>query len=554
MKKLYFIPFSIFIWIFSSFQAFAEDSFDSFALMADSWVQSMEGVIVSVSGNEAAVDIGKGSGIFKGACLRISRQGEELLHPVTGESLGRKLIIVGDITITGVYPEYSEGRLAIKKGEAVKKGDFVSVEKPLPVMINFSSLDKKNGAEAKFAILKSGLFAESDNSSYSFGCLLNKEDSKAACSFSYGGVRISSANIVLDLPKITTASNTVKITGGRGEAVHLFSFPTERIMVSIAAGRVFSDVGIAAVLTDGDAVYIYSLENNSLKEAAVIDKDFTNIVNVETADLNGNGRDEIFISNVSKKGEVSSAVYEYNGTAFIPLKTGVKFLFRSFFTGGKKTLTCQAFTEGDFTGLIYSYGYSDGVYEEKEAFDRSFGAKLYGFAYGDLLNRGGETFSFNNTGNFTVTFSDGMRSVFGKDFGYTPHKLLYSKTLLTDTEKGNDGALINIFDTKVYGFPIYQRIIELNGQAGKFFMISNEAKRRRDGSVDYRKSSAGTYMFVGREALNLWKYQGGNKVALESDVIYGGSEGYIFTLSQIGKNGKTFDPISGVVDVFKVSY
>lgn len=541
--------------ILVSGNAYAEESFESFADRVDSWVTAMQGVVVSVDKDSYSIDIGKNSGILKGIVLNVSKEGEELLHPTTGALLGKKRFDLGQVKITEIYDKYSVGTPIGEKKSGVVKGVQIGVENPLPVRIDIDSLDKKNGAEAKFAILKAGLVEESDNSSYLISCALDEKNSQAVCSFSSGSIKIVNVDVPLLLPVITTASNTVNIKNGRGLSP-LFSQNLDKIYISAAAGNAFGkDKSPTVVLADEGNVYIYSILGETLGVPTFINKNFKGIINVEMADLNGNGIDEIFISNMDKKDKIASYIYEYNGTDFVQLKSGIDLLFRSFFTNGKKKIICQSFAEGDFTGMIYSYGYGDNGYEQLEAYDQSFGAKLYGFAYGAFGAKNmGVTFNFDNTGNFFISLSDGSKYLFGKEFGFTPHKLLYSKVLMKGTEKNNDGAIINIFDTKTYGFPIYQRMIEVDASPSKFFFTGNNAERRRDGGVDYLSSFLGVYMFIGRESVSLWKHSGGEKVSLESDIVYSGDKKYIVSLSWEGKNGGIFSPTTSILEVFTIDY
>lgn len=541
--------------LFFGTNAHAEETFEGFAARVDSWVSAMSGVVVSADKDGSSIDIGKNSGIFKGLVLNASKDGEELLHPVTGALLGKKRIDLGSIKITKIYEKYSVGVFASGEETKFSKGVQVGLENPLPVKINMASLDKKSGAEAKFAILKAGLVEETDNSSYLISCALDEKNSSAACSFSFGGVKIVNVDVPLMLPVITTASNTVKIKNGQGLSP-LFSQNLDKIFISVAAGNPFGkEKSPAVVLADESNVYIYSILGGSLGVPTFINNNFKRIINVEVADLNGNGLDEIFISNMEKKDKIASYIYEFDGENFVEIKSGIELLFRSFFTNGKKKIICQSFAEGDFTGLIYAYGYGEKGYEAQVAYDQSFGAKLYGFAYGAFGAKNmGVTFNFDNTGNFFISLSDGSKFLFGKEFGYTPHKLFYSKVLMKGTEKNNEGAIINIFDTKTYGFPIYQRMIEVDASPSKFFLTANNAERRRDGGVDYLGSFSGVYMFIGRESVSLWKNSGGDKVSLESDILDGGDKKYIVSLSWEGKNSVTFSPLSSFLEVFTIDY
>lgn len=547
----------ILVFLSSATFSFAEEeTFSSFAARVDSFIEGANGLIVSVDKNAVYTDLGKKSGVFKGCELLVSRYGEDLLHPITGESLGKKRIKVGSIKISDVYDNYSIGVITLFGDEKPKKGDIasVSVAGQLPVSIAFIGLDAKISAEAKYSILESRLVKEDAESKYSIKCALDGKNSVAKCSFSYADHVISSTDVTLMLPVITTASSTVKITSGKVVAA-MFEASFDGQYTSVAIGKMMGEPSpVSVALADEKKIHIFALVDNALKEVALIEGDFIDIVNIETADLNGNGTAEIFVSHLEKKGAVSSMIYEYNGSKFVQVKKDIRLLFRSFFSDGSKKIIAQAFAEGDFAGLIYTYTYGDKGYDVYEAFEKSYGAKLYGFAYGAFGGRGRSyTANFDGTGNLTFISSEGDKYVFGKQFGYTPHKLIYSKTIMKGVEKDNQGAVINIFDTKTYGFPVYQRIIELETSPGKFFMLVNDTDRRRGGGVDYLRYYSALYMFIRSEALPILKLSPHTRASLEADIVYSPEDKYIAVLSQKGRNGRAFTADSSVVEILSIN-
>ena len=107
------------------------------------------------------------------------------------------------------------------------------------------------------------------------------------------------------------------------------------------------------VIIDRDKVYIYKWHKNRLFQSKVIEESWgSNYIYVSIADLDGNGRAEIYVSNLSKT--VSSLVLEWDGGKFKKISTGEKWLFRVVDLPGKgKTLVGQERgVEGTYRGNV----------------------------------------------------------------------------------------------------------------------------------------------------------------------------------------------------------
>ena len=65
--------------------------------------------IISLTGKQAIINRGDGTGIAKGQVWTIFATGEEMIDPDTGESLGSSEYPVGKLTISQVTPKFSRG-------------------------------------------------------------------------------------------------------------------------------------------------------------------------------------------------------------------------------------------------------------------------------------------------------------------------------------------------------------------------------------------------------------------------------------------------------------
>jgi hypothetical protein len=82
----------------------------TFTLMADEFIQAfqpVEGIVVSLEGDEIFLDIGSGRGGQVGQEYTIFRKGAPFVHPLTGRPLGRYEDVLGWAQIRRVQPEFA---------------------------------------------------------------------------------------------------------------------------------------------------------------------------------------------------------------------------------------------------------------------------------------------------------------------------------------------------------------------------------------------------------------------------------------------------------------
>jgi TolB-like protein len=111
---------------------FTEDkSFSSLATLLDGLALKFTrdfplftGIVIEVKNNEAVIDIGSTQQIKPNMRLLCYRKGMEITHPVTGERVGAEPEILGELTVTEVFENFSNTRLQHWRGE-VKMYDQV---------------------------------------------------------------------------------------------------------------------------------------------------------------------------------------------------------------------------------------------------------------------------------------------------------------------------------------------------------------------------------------------------------------------------------------------
>ena len=112
---------------------------------------------------------------------------------------------------------------------------------------------------------------------------------------------------------------------------------------------------------------------------------------LDVADINGNGRAEIFISSRSENYYPHSYVLEWDGGAFQNVYDAPNWYFRVGWNpqNKKRTLYGQkGSARSVIAGPVYTLAWINGAYEPQDKILLPDGASVFGFAHGDLTGDG----------------------------------------------------------------------------------------------------------------------------------------------------------------------
>ncbi len=505
---------------------YGKETFDSFAARLDSWTQGLNGYVVS-SGKDVTIDLGNNANVIKGMEFTATKEGQELLHPVTGKFLGRKKIETGKIVINSVEAKYSV--CSIKENKGIGKGNQISHIYPVPVSIKTNLLEESETAQLRYALFKQGTLVESEKSDYSIVCGREKEgDNTAKCSLTFKGSEIFSDDIAVKGVKIiTTAKNVDKIK----------PYKIETSAYGMAIGYFLGkDNGYLVAVNERTSVIVYELKDGLLIEKASVHSIGENIVNIEALDLNNNGKDELFVSAVTKKNQPASYIFEYDNGEFKILQKEIPYFFRTYYVAGRKNIICQSYTEGAMTGMIYGVEYKE---DEKKylfttPYSRSYGAAIYGFGLiKGSENRDDEIMFFNRHGELSLSDGENIKIYKELDCGNTPNYLEYSEKLNTGVNVAatGDSSGFFVYDEQSIIVPVYQRIIQMPD--GSIMLYSNKlAKMNVIGK--YKAAKIGSYFFTDK-MVPVWEKSLSGTAVAEIDVTSDGSH-LAYILSN-NKNG-----------------
>lgn len=147
-------------------------------------------------------------------------------------------------------------------------------------------------------------------------------------------------------------------------------------------------------ITDEGKIWIYRyLKGTIVLVKEIKGKPYNNLISVDVADINNNGVDEIFISNLNKD-LLSSFVLEWNGKEFVPIAEDMKWYLRVIKRPHRKPVLLgqKKGLEEPFMRGIYHLRWTGSGYEEAEVITSLAKADIYGFAYGDVNGDGVDDF------------------------------------------------------------------------------------------------------------------------------------------------------------------
>ncbi len=223
---------------------------------------------------------------------------------------------------------------------------------------------------------------------------------------------------------------------GKFSVVRSRKFKTE--IRGIATGDVDGDGRKETVLISKGTVFIYKMTGSRFAKLAEIERK-GNFLGVDTADVNNNGIDEIFVTSFSNTGKMlMSFVLEWDGTAYTVVSERNRVFYRSFQTPdrgdiiiGQKQGSKKLFAPG-----IYEIQWDQGRYKLADRFVAPSNQSVFGISSGDIFNNGQALLAAYSGGNLLVTTKGGEEEWKSSDrYGGT---LVSMELPARDDPKGTD--------------------------------------------------------------------------------------------------------------------
>ena len=160
----------------------------------------------------------------------------------------------------------------------------------------------------------------------------------------------------------------------------------------IALGDVDGDKKTEVVFISDRRVSVNRFQNQGLvKLWEKSGKRGRRYIGVDVADVNNNGRAEIFVTSVKNpEDRLSSFVLEWDGRAFQPISEEAPWYYRVVDLPhlGQVLLGQKRAMDAPFVREVHELAWANGKYEPQEPLGLPKGVNIYGFAQGDVKNNG----------------------------------------------------------------------------------------------------------------------------------------------------------------------
>ncbi|MFQ5674141.1 MAG: FG-GAP repeat domain-containing protein [Nitrospinales bacterium] len=475
-----------------------------------------EGYVVSVREGELILDLKRGQPVKPGDRLKLIRFGKELIHPVTGKKLGRMETDLGEVEILEVRKDFSRAMTAdpsidVHAGDGVRS-PFKKLSLLLaPVEVGAAKtpgsdrlqldLEKKFNRRPRFEVpsfdlglwmLESGLRPRDllnpknlqrlrgrVKVDYLLFAALRPLKGKTVLKYRLVSARdgsvVKQAQILSGQSPARTAvagknrSQTVQSDFSAGNDKVNFvgkqTFPFE--IVDFDVGDINGDGSDEFAIIDSHRVLIYKYLDGKFKfiAQARVNRGEHRFISVDVADINGNGKAEIFVTSKYLDG-LGSFVIEAGHRGFKKLWDKVDRYFHVIhpFNAKPRLLSQRAEYDGPFRRGIKTVLYRNKKYVEGPELKTPpvSGMKfiLYGLTQTDInFDKDVETIILDNDYHLRVYSADGVLLV------------------KSDEYYGHDPRLIDVgvkdFDLTPQGKPVHYRgrlLLERNGNR-RFILV-----------------------------------------------------------------------------------
>ena len=364
---------------------------------------SRQGVIVEITKDRVILDLGRGKA-FEGEKFTVVREGKDLVHPVTGEVIGKVEEKVGEVTVSEVRENFSYAEGETLKG--IKKGDRA--------VLNPGRVCFKGSDEVFFRLSPKipGLVKGQDNCTY-----LIKE-LEGGLGIEFKGKAVAFFEFEKIPPRAVGGYEKKEIKGAKLEVNLLMSIKS--LPVSADLCRLSASPKKYLVLLTETRLEIYEVLGN--QPVKFLDKRIPagDPVFVQCAPVGGYDRD-LIILNMLTGDNPQAYIYKLSGESLRTVAEGIE-----MFVGvldrdrADETLVAQEFDSRDLWGDVKRISLSGDEVIEKESLDLPDGFRI------DSALMVGDILLFVDTGGTLRVFRDNSQIFTMKGFGgsYTTAQIM----------------------------------------------------------------------------------------------------------------------------------
>jgi TolB-like protein len=177
----------------------------------------------------------------------------------------------------------------------------------------------------------------------------------------------------------------------------------------VALGDVDGDGNTEVVFINDRRIYVYRFENKRfLKIKEMAGKRHQRFIGVDVADINGNGRAEIFVTSLKGTGQrLDSFVLEWDGDDFRWVGKDGSWYYRVINVPGRGDVLLGQKRKMDnlFVPGVYQLAWRNGEYGPEERLRLPKGINIFGFALGDVMNKGQQMIVAFDEGDHILLFT-----------------------------------------------------------------------------------------------------------------------------------------------------
>jgi len=457
------------------------------------------GYVVSVDENTLITDLGTSKGVFEGLRLNIYRENEPIIHPITKQVLGNKKILVGEIEIKEVFESYSNAKI-LKLVRSAKPGDLAVMNPPVPVSIKVVDMPVRLELLLKEELGNTRNIIVKDGADIT---MTFKQEEEGGISYTVK----DTANGALFYSKYFSDQDLGQGVGVMATKDILRSRLIDKQYKSLAVGHVKPDGKIYLAAATSRDIDFYIFSGTGFEPAGNINKEFDNIQNIELMDMDEDGADEIFITEVKHESTVRSSIFEFDGADYKELYSDMQYIFRTVHVMGEKKIVVQKLAvDGSYIGMVHNLVYVNGKYERGGAVSGSRDVSIYGFGYSDLNNDGiNEVLSIDKDYKLNVYNGSNIKYTSLEEFGQTPYYFMlknevYDSMAASSYKEGDSDPFV------------YERMKKyIKGRVfvntdGNVYLVQNDQKYKIFANTKiYGSSKFAVYSWDGRRLRSMWQ-------------------------------------------------